>query len=1073
MLDACLQVIVPLLPEGTFVPVALGQASLRARLTERVWVHARVASDAGEDDGARAFDLTICDEDGRILSEIGALRMAPIEGKAPRARDALDDCMHVTEWRAKDLPAGAPPDRGPAPEGAWLVITDARGVGAAIAGRLRERGGACVEASVGAICEPLGEGRWRLDPTRSEHLGRLLAEAFGRRRACRGVVYCAPLDAAAWEETSHGTLEADVRSGCFAAVRIAQALLGSGSRDTPRLVLLTRGAQAAVRGEPVVGVAQAPLWGLGKTIAMEHPELECARIDLPASPMPGEAELVARELVAGDGEDQVALRREGRLVARLVRAGVDPGEDAAPRREPAAGRPFRLEIRAPGVLDRLCLREVARRAPGPGEVEIAVEVAGLNFLDVLLALGALPDDAGGAGREGPRLGSECAGRIVAVGEGVLDLAVGDEVIALAAPSMGTHVVARREVVVPKPARLTWEQAATAPTALLTAHYALARVARLQRGERVLIHAGAGGVGMAAIQWAQRAGAEVFATAGSEEKRALLREAGVRHVFDSRSLSFVEDVRRATDGGGVDVVLNSLSGEFIPASLALLRDHGRFVEIGKRDCYEDSRIGLRPFLKNLSFSLVDLRAMIRKRSAVVGRLLAEVIELLASGALRPLPCAAFPASRASEAFNLMAQGKHTGKIAIRMGDPEARIEPREAHRGRIAPDAAYLITGGLGGLGLSVARWMVERGARHLALVGRSDPPTAARAAIRAMEEAGAEVHALQADVARPEDVADLLARIEARMPPLRGVVHAAAVLDDRVLLEMGEEQFWRPIRPKVLGAWNLHVATRRLPLDFFVMYSSAASLLGAPGQGNYAAANAFMDALAHARGASGLPAMSLQWGPFAEVGLAAAQDNRGRRLADRGLESFTPDEGTELLGRMLRRPRTEVGLLRLLARRWIEFHPQASGAPFLSELEGESARVDARAGSFRGAVEQAAPAERAGILEAHVVEQLGRVLRLAPSRIDRRAPFSSLGVDSLMSLELRNRLEASLGVRLSTALLFTYPNPTALAGYLLGAIAPPAQGSGAPGGPAPGEADPPADDAAALEQLAAFEEYLR
>jgi acyl carrier protein len=288
-------------------------------------------------------------------------------------------------------------------------------------------------------------------------------------------------------------------------------------------------------------------------------------------------------------------------------------------------------------------------------------------------------------------------------------------------------------------------------------------------------------------------------------------------------------------------------------------------------------------------------------------------------------------------------------------------------------------------------------------------------------------------VSRPADVEGVLAQIRDWMPPLRGIVHAAAVLEDRTLQEMAEDQFWKPIRPKVLGAWNLHAATHDLPLNFFVMYSSAAALLGSPGQGNYAAANAFLDALAHRRLALGLPAISIQWGAFSEVGLAAAQENRGERLSHRGIESFTPEDGTALFARLLARPRAEVGLLRMSVRQWVEFYPSAAAAPFLSELSDEEGRPGSAkvAGRFRETLEGLLPWERRAALERHILECLALVLRLPLERIDARAPFGGYGMDSLMSLEIRNRLEPSLGLKLSAALLYTHPNASALVEHLL------------------------------------------
>ncbi|HRI69423.1 MAG TPA: beta-ketoacyl reductase, partial [Polyangium sp.] len=379
-----------------------------------------------------------------------------------------------------------------------------------------------------------------------------------------------------------------------------------------------------------------------------------------------------------------------------------------------------------------------------------------------------------------------------------------------------------------------------------------------------------------------------------------------------------------------------------------------------------------------------------------------------------------------------QARHIGKIAVRMNDPGTKLTLTN-DRARIRSDGSYLITGGLGGLGLSLANWLVEKGAKHLALIGRSAPNPASEKAIRQMRAAGATVYVMRVNVARRADVDTMMSVINRDMPPLRGVVHAAGVLADKTVLDIGEEEFFKAVDPKVFGAWNLHEATKKLPLDFFVMYSSAATLLGSPGQSNYAAANAFLDALCQSRMATGLPGMSIEWGAFSDVGMAAASDMRGNRITAQGGDSFTPSEGNQLLERMLQHPRPEVGLIRLDLQRMQTLAPHVTRGPYLKELFAPlpTPEPSPQTNRLLDEVTNATPDERIILLETHVLEQVGRVLRLDPSRIDRLAPFSTLGMDSLMSLELRNRLEPTLGIRLASTLLFAHPTPAALASYLL------------------------------------------
>ncbi len=649
----------------------------------------------------------------------------------------------------------------------------------------------------------------------------------------------------------------------------------------------------------------------------------------------------------------------------------------------------------------------------------------------------VPDEAG---CKGPRLGGECAGRVARVGPGVEHLRPGDGVIAMGEGALGSHFTTSAALVAPRPPGFSAAECAGLPVVFLTAWYALAEVARLAPGERVLIHAGAGGVGMAAIQWAQAVGAEVYATAGSPEKRALLSSLGVKYVSDSRSLAFVDDIRRWTNGEGVDVVLNSLSGAFIPRSLELLRDHGRFVELGIRDYAANAQLGLRPFLRNLSFSLVDLRSMLRKRPERVRAMLDQVLSLFAEGVFRPVPHTEFALGRVGEAFRLMAQGRHTGKVVVSLQTAEARVKSA-APALPVRADGSYLLTGGLGGLALSLSRWLVEQGARHLVLIGRKGALSPEQVVtVAELEASGVEVEVVQADVADRPALARVFTALAERGRVLRGIVHAAGVLDDSLLELQDAARLQRVLRPKVDGAVNLHELSRELPLDFFVLYSSAASLLGMPGQANYSAANAFLDALAHHRRSLGLPALSLNWGTFSDVGLAAAEQHRGARLEGRGLSSLTPDEGLLAFERLLRSDEAQMGVLRFDARQWIQFYPQLAGSSRFQGLAVAPASEASAAAPFAAKLAAEPAARRMPLLMEFLAGQVGRVLGLDPQRINPRTPLPVLGLDSLMGLELRNRLEAGLGTRLSAAMLWTYPTVTALADHLatsLGLIHPP------------------------------------
>jgi NADPH:quinone reductase-like Zn-dependent oxidoreductase/acyl carrier protein len=1022
------------------------------------WGHAQVHDRSEAGGAALEGDAALLDESGKVLLAARGLRLKRLEADGSPARQSRDEWFYEVRWQPTPLP---PPPAGRRPaSGPWIVFGDERGVGDDLRSRLEARGDTCLTVSRGKDYVAEGRGRYRLDPARLDHFRQLLRDTLGNGSPpCRGVVHLWSLDSARDAETTLASLEIARDEACLSALHAVQALALTGRREKPRLWLVTSGAQAVETADAPVAVGQSLVWGLARTITHEHPELGCASIDLGAGSAPDEARALFDEICADDREEQVALRGPARYVARLARFSP---EAAPPRRAPssrgadraAPASPFRLETSGSGVLENLSLRATERRKPGPGQVEIRVEIAGLNFRDVLLALGLLPGLPDGT----VPLGFECAGVVTAVGEGVERLRPGDEVVAIAAHSLSSHVITDAGFAAPRPARLGLDAAATLPVAFLTAYYALLHLARLAPGERVLIHSASGGVGLAAVQLARKVGAEVYATAGSPEKRDFLRSLGIERVADSRSLAFADDVRAWTGGEGVDVVLNSLAGEAIAGGMALLRPGGRFLELGKRDILQNSPLGLQLLENNRSLFAIDLNRLSRDRPAFFASMLAETMRYFGDNALEALPVRVFPASEMESAFRHLAQGKHVGKVVVSMRDPAVKVLAAARVAG-LRADGTYLVTGGLGGLGLAVARWMVAQGARHLVLVGRSAASPEAQGAVEAMEKDGARVVVASADVADPEQMTAVLRTIGESLPPLRGVIHAAGVLDDGILLQMDAGRLRSVMAPKVSGGWNLHVLTAGQALDFFVLFSSAAGVLGSPGQGNYAAASSFLDALAQHRQARGLPALSIDWGPWSEVGLAARPD-RGGRLAAGGMESLSPPQGIAALARLIGGGAAQVSVVPVNWGEWREVHRAAADAPLLADLAGEESPAEqatARDGASAGAAMLAAPpAERQRLVEVHLQREVARVLGLPVSKLDVNQPLSTLGIDSLMAVELKNRIESDLQVAVPLIKVIQGPSVAELAALLLSQLAgvdPLAETSVPPPAPARGKGD--------------------
>ncbi|XYH94560.1 acyltransferase domain-containing protein [Sorangium sp. So ce1128] len=697
LLDACFQAVAGLLGPGpapsggaAMVLVALDRLRVLRAPGQALWAHARLRPGAGSDAEESAWDLRVLDDEGKTVVEAEGLRVRRLSPRAPAQRHGgarADAWLYSVAWRRKEPREGEREAPRALPPGAWVLLTDRGGTGEALASLLRERGQRCVLVEAGDGYARLAPDRYSADPAEPGALRAALRDAFADQPSPRGLVHLWSLDAAAAEETTAETLAADQAPGVLGALHLAQAAVRMGWRDAPKLWLVTRGAQAVGEAPRAVAVAQAPLWGFGRALAMEHPELGCARVDL--DPDGGgersadDARALLRELSSHEGEADMALRASGRHVARLSRAALDGQRDAP---------------------------------------------------------------------------------------------------------------------------------------------------------------------------------------------------------------------------------------------------------------------------------------------------------------------------------------------------------------RLDPEGTYLITGGLGAVPLSVAAWMAAQGARHLVLVGEDDTPTPAWASAKeALEGTGAEVLPVRADVSRREEVARVLAELDRRALPLRGVVHAAEAPGDGAVLELDAPRLRGEMAPWAQGAWNLHAMTLDRGLDVFVLHASGASLLGTPGQASRAAAGALLDALAQHRRARGLPALSIGWGDLSAAEPAAAPGRPDERRSHQGIGSFTPAQGVEVLGRALAAGAPHVAALDLNLRQWIEFYPSAAGSPLLSELRSEERRAEAAPAPsrLRAALEGARPERRAEIVEQHVREQLGESLRQDASRIHRLAPFKSLGLDSLLALELRNRLESSTGLQLSAALLFTYSDVASLADYIL------------------------------------------
>lgn len=1020
LLDSCFQVLGAVLEEtegetDAFLPVAVESLTLYRPAPDRVWVRVEVETTANQQQ--ISAQLTLLDETGELVAQVEGLTLKRVPQQLFQGllQPRLEDWLYRLDWQPLAAPTAADA------QGRWLVFCDRANIGQKIAQQLEASGASCQLVIPGSSYRQTDD-HIEIDPLQPDQFKQLVEFYTQSDQPWSGIVHLWGLN-----DTNPAEIQ---QVSCGSVLHLVQALVTANLPTPPRLWLVTAGTQTV--GESMTTQPQSgSLWGLGRVLAFEHPELNCTCLDL-ETPGAQVAQLCS-ELTSSDTQNQLAYRQEQRYGARLVRY-QEPALENTQERVDIPNEPFQVRIRDYGLLESLQCVPSPRRQPEPHEVEIQVQAAGLNFRDVLNALGMLKDYTAAMGvtdaAELP-FGGECSGMVTAVGSEVSHLAVGDAVIATQTiGSLSSHVVVSAAFVVPKPASLDYEAAAAIPTAFLTAYYGLHHQAQLQSGERVLIHSAAGGVGQAAVQLAQWRGAEVWGTA-SPGKWDRIKATGVEHTFNSRTTEFADEIATLTDGQGVDVVLNSLNGDFIPKSLACVSDQGRFVEIGKLGIWSAEQIAeVRPDVAYHPFDLLDISI---EQPELVSSLLQELMDLFDQKALMPLPYTTFPAERMVEAFRYMAQAKHVGKVVISLATEPADDDRSADAVPAITPDAAYLITGGLGALGLKVAQWLVQQGARQLVLTGRRAPSETARSILTELEQQGAKVNVQATDISQSAAVADLIDHITATLPPLKGVFHAAGVLDDGLIVGQSWERFERVMAPKITGTWLLHEFTKALPLDHFVCFSSVAALVGSPGQANYAAANAFMDALAAYRRQQGLAGLSINWGPWAQSGMAAALQSRDQaRWSTQGVTLIEPEQGLTLMGQMMATATSpQVAVLPVDWSRYLAQMPSGLNLSALELLAEAGAVGETTPPWMRLELEEAPPEERQDLLTRQIQGLIAKVLGLdAPELVQPRQRLFDLGLDSLMAVELKSRLESGLGCSLRSTLMFDYPTLEALVGYL-------------------------------------------
>lgn len=1003
-LDACFQAALLTLPAARLqgdhaaLPVAIGAIEVFATPTRTCWAKA-VATGTTLDEFVT--DLFMYDETGQPVARVrGFVARAFHNPTAARARDLF--------YNERFIELSTPPLRVAKAPATMLVVVAAPAPSAQV-----------VQA-VAAAVEPATHTLWVLPAAHDAPTGgdtalielatatgsdRLATELEAREFIPDTVVFVVadPLEQEATRRQAAFT-PASALSRCGTFLNGIRAL-GRVARDRAlRVLLFTRNARM-VEQRDIPNLGDGALWGAARVALTEHPGWTWRCVDLDS----WSTEQLREALLDDSAETELAYRGARRWACRLEQTAaqaVYPAPDSI-EVHPGAER-VQLHPGSTRRIDGLVLRHELRREPGPGEVEVEVRAATLNFRDVMKAMGVYPatrpDDV--------ELGDECAGVVVRVGPGV-SLEVGQHVLALAPGSMASFVTCPEQGVFIKPPGISFAEASGIAVAGITAHYALHELARLRAGECVLVHAAAGGVGSMAVQLAQRVGARVLATAGSDSKRAFLQALGVRDVFDSRRLDFFDEVRAAS--GGVDVVINSLAGDPLRRSIELLRPFGRFVELGKVDIHRNTALGLRSLRDNISLFAVDLVQLFALRPGRTRAMMQELLSLVARAELKVFCGDSFRIDEAVSAFRHVSQAKHIGKVALTIPDSPVRVTPRT--RPPLAPfrqPGTCIVTGGTRGFGFATARRLVEGGARSLVLIGKTGqlPPDVA-AEVERMRTLGVNIEVAACDVADRPELERLLTRIRASHPPIRVVAHAAMCLKDSSISNFEVSAVAEVFGPKAVGAWNLHLETLDDPLEYFVAFGSVTTQLGGVGQAVYAAANASLEALAQVRRRSGRPALTVSLGPLAEVGVVANDSNLAQQLERQGLWALAPCKALDLIALLSNRDEPHAIVADIEWRVLSRVAPHACATPRVASVCDAHVIRRSEGTPLGERLVGLSRAEQERVLREALANMLTDVLQLDPARLDDRIPLRDLGLDSLGMMELQTFIQHTLGLSLS------------------------------------------------------------
>lgn len=1014
LLDSCFQamIVFDTANDTSFVPVSIGKLYCYESPGTEFMCHLRLKSMTAD---TMIADVEICNEEGQVAIKVVDVKCQEIASQSIVSDEFPANCLYQVNWVEEEVEIEVELTRDT--EKTYLVVTDDYTYSEPLVAQLNAE---ALVVQPGTDLRELGENHYEVNLYDVSTVARLLND---RNATNVELIYFSG-------ELANVKKEGISTEKCLEIINPLFNLIRYFSEAYPQNLVLnfiTQGAQVVEENDTIENLGTSIFLGLGRVMSNEFSNWRIRVIDFDENgeiPVSKETwKLALAQMNANKRTFEEIAIREGRLYTKVMRQVQNEEKEKATKVVSFKETPLELVAPEFSDLDSLYFSEVERITPNDDELEILVENTSINFKDYLKVTNKISKDALEGTKSQDAIGLDCAGIVTRVGKNVTKFKVGDRVLSATPGTFKSYVTVDAKVVGKCPDILA-KDGSHAITAYLTAIYCLEDKAHLQKGDKVLIHNASGGVGLAAINYANLVGAEIFATAGSEEKRDYLRSLGIEHVFNSRDLDFSRKISEITNGRGVDVILSSLTGEMFHQSLAVLAPFGKYLEIGKMNAIDDLLLPMKIFSKNLSFISIDLDQLGNEIPEEISRLIEVMHDYIASGQLPPLPVKMYNPDQVADAFRLIEQGKHIGKVVINFKDQTAEVEERE--KPLFKTDATYMITGGTKGLGLEIAGWMLENGAQNLALLSRSgekDPKV--KTVIDGLRKKAANINVYATDVASLESLSATFQAISKNLPPLAGIFHGAMVLDDGFLLDMNDDRFRKVLKPKVDGTMNLHKLSKDLTLDVFVMFSSLSSLIGHLGQANYIVANTMLDSFAYYRRSKGLPATTVNLGVLGQAGVISRDDNLKKMVNDFGIQSFTNEEVLLGLKEIVRTQPVQVGFFDV---DWNTIEKSFKSSKFslfeelIQENVGSNSRLNAEQAKNWSELLALDSMKRQELVVGLLTEELSQILKMPQDSIPSDKGVNFLGVDSILSVQLIRAINDRLAIELSPMEFTSGPN---------------------------------------------------